>query len=124
MEKLKKSKFRSFSNKYTLRQFKAETLTSFLNGAVFGLVAAFYYIPFDFKNEDIAKKYRNSKLLYSASSFTRYGVLFAIFRCAYSFTTSNEFGPEATALTLGAAIALFIAFFVNNFSKIRDYVEY
>lgn len=70
--------------KYTLRDFKGDLVAGGFNGAVFGLVYSFYFLPIDRVDPKIYAKCRRNPFLYCTINAIKMAAGFAIMRSTYN----------------------------------------
>ena len=78
--------------KYTVSDFKADSVTGALNGFTFGLIYAFYTFPFEFNKPEIKLKFKARPALYYASWGGRMALAFGILRSTFSAIAKGELG--------------------------------
>ena len=76
--------------KYTARDLKGDLIAGTFNGAVFGLVYSFYYLPVDRVDPKVFSKCRNSPFLYVGLNAIKMAGGFAIMRSTYSGVKKQE----------------------------------
>lgn len=70
--------------KYTARDFRGDVVAGSFNGAIFGLVYSFYYLPQDRMDTKLFARYRNSKFVYCLMNSVKMAAGFAIMRSTYN----------------------------------------
>jgi len=70
--------------KYKIRDLKGDLVAGGLNGAIFGLIYSFYFLPVDRLDPKIFTKCRNSAILYYVVNSMKMAAGFAIMRSTYN----------------------------------------
>ena len=70
--------------KYNLKDFKGDLIAGGLNGAAFGLIYSFYYLPVDRLDQKLFERYQSRPGRYYAVNILKMAAGFAIMRSTYN----------------------------------------
>ena len=89
--------------KYSLGDLKTDSVTGALNGLTFGLIYAFYTLPFEFQKPEIKEKFKARPIRYYGSWGGRMALAFGILRSTFSAISKEEVGLVYEVAGMGGA---------------------
>jgi hypothetical protein len=75
------------------KKSRGDFVAGTLNGMLFGIIYSFFTQPFEFKNEDVVKKFKGRKLAYYRSWTWRMGLAFGLIRLSFNIIMQEEIKP-------------------------------
>lgn len=96
--------------KYGSRDLKGDLTAGGFNGALFGLIYSFYFLPIDRLDPKVFSKCRNNAFIYCITNCLKMSAGFAIMRSTYNCAKKQELGPKYEMGSCLAAFALVCTF--------------